>query len=139
MTKDELKAWLRSYRAKKLEADNLASMIESMEAEMYHPKAARLDRIGGASSADSGGPTERLAIKHIELVDKYRAKLADLRAEQMKIETTIEALDDETERTVMRLYYMEGLMWEEVAVAISFCWRQTHRIHARALARLSDE
>lgn len=139
MTKDELKTWLRSYRAKKLEADHLASLIESMEAKMYHPKAVRLDRVGGASSSEGGGSPERLAIKHIEMVDKYREKLADLRAEQMLIETTIEQLEDETERDLMRLYYMEGLTWEEVAVAIHFGWRHTHRIHSRVLAKLSAE
>ncbi len=138
MTKDELKNWLRSYRQKRLEAQQIAQTIERLESEMYHPKTARLDKIPGASSYNSGGPTERLAIKHMDLVERYEEKMADLLEEQACIEETIDRLE-ETERMLMRYHYIEGMTWEEVAVAISYSWRQTHRLHARALAKLSDD
>lgn len=137
MTKDELKNWLRSYRLKKLEADQLHAAIERMEAEIYNPKTTRFDKIPG-STHNAGSPTERLAIKHIELVERYTAQMAELREEQGRIEETIERLSG-TERMLMRYRYIEGLTWEEVAVAINYSWMQMHRIHAKALAKLCDE
>jgi hypothetical protein len=39
----------------------------------------------------------------------------------------------------MRLRYLEGLGWEAVCVEIGYSWRQTHNIHARALAQLLEK
>lgn len=136
MTKEETKLWLRSYRQKKLEAAQLDSMIKRLEAEMYNPKTTRFDKIPG-STHGAGSPTERLAIKHADLVDKYEEKLEALRAEALRIEQAIETLEP-TERMLMRYRYIEGLTWEEVAVAINYSWRQTHNLHGRALDKMSD-
>ena len=137
MTKDELKNWLRSYRQKKLEAEQLTQAIERLEAEMYNPKTTRFDKIPG-STHEAGSPTERLAIKHIDLIERYEVKRLDLLEEQVRIEQTIEKLN-ETERMLMRYRYIEGMTWEEVAVAINYSWMQMHRIHARALSKLVEE
>ena len=133
MTKEEL----RAYRQKKLEADQIEEMIKRLEMEMYSPRTAKLDKIPGASH-DAGSPTERLALRHIELVDRYREKLAELRAGQLRIEEAIETLDG-TERMLMRCRYLNGMTWEEVAVAINYSWMQMHRIHARALEKLQEK
>ena len=136
MTKEETKLWLRSYRAKKLEADHLGRLIKQLEEEMYHPKTTRFDKIPG-STHGAGSPTERLAIKHLSLVDKYKAMRDELLDGQMEIEETIAELN-ETERLLFRCRYIDGMTWEEVAVAISYSWRQMHTIHSRALDKLSD-
>ena len=137
MTKDELKNWLRSYRQKKMEMEQLSQTIERLEAEMYHPKTTNFDKIPG-SSHDAGSPTERLAIKHLDLIDRYEVKRLELLEEQVRIEQTIETLEPD-ERMLMRYHYIEGLTWEEVAVAISYSWRHTHRLHAKVLAKLAGE
>ena len=137
MTKEETKLWLRSYRQKKLEADQLDSLIKRLEAEMYNPKTTRFDKIPG-SVHGAGSPTERLAVKHADLVDKYERRLAELRAEALLIEDAIEALEP-VERMLMRYRYIEGMTWEEVAVAINYSWMQMHRIHGRALDKLVEE
>ena len=136
MTQEETKLWLKSCLHKKQEADQLEAVISRLEAEMYHPKTAKLDKIPG-SSHDAGSPTERLAIKHLDLLDRYHEKLNDLRDEVLRIEEAIEGLEP-VERMLMRYRYIDGLTWEEVAVAISYSWMQMHRIHARALAKMSD-
>lgn len=137
MTKDETKAWLRSYRQKKLEADHLDRMIQKLEAEIYSPKTTRFDKIPGCTP-DAGSPTERLALKHLELVDKYKAMRDELLDGQREIEKAIESLGGSS-RTMMRLYYMEGLTWEAVAVAINYSWRQTHNLHSAALNKLAAQ
>lgn len=135
MTKEETKLWLKSCLHKKQEAEQIEEAIKRLEAEMYNPKTAKLDKLPG-SSCGAGSPTERLAIKHIDLLDRYQEKLADLRAEQLRVEEAIETLEP-VERMLMRYRYLDGMTWEEVAVAISYSWKQMHRIHGRALDKLS--
>ena len=67
----------------------------------------------------------------------YREKIAVLIDGQMKIEKAIEALNP-TERELMRLRYIDGADWTEVAATINYEWAQTHRVHARALAKIKN-
>lgn len=133
MTKEEL----RAYRQKKLEADQIEQMIARLESEMYSPTSVKLDTMPRAASTRGSGPTERLALRHIELVDRYRDKLEELRADQLRIEKAIEILEP-TERMLIRYRYIEGLTWEVVAVRMNYSWRQMHRIHGKALKHLAE-
>lgn len=71
------------------------------------------------------------------LRDIYQEKLANLIESQLKIEKAIESLNP-TERELMRLRYIDGADWTEVAATIHYEWTQTHRIHARALAKIKN-
>ncbi len=109
MTKEEL----RQYRSIKMEISQIERRIVEMERhglelEITHP-----------------------------LRELYRQKLADLIEGQLKIEKAIEGLTP-TERELMRLRYIDGEDWLEVAASIHYEWTQTHRIHARALNKIKD-
>ena len=69
------------------------------------------------------------------LHDLYREKLADLIEGQLRIEKALESLNP-TERELIRLRYIDGADWTEVAATINYEWAQTHRVHARALAKI---
>ena len=71
------------------------------------------------------------------LRDLYRQKLEELIVGQLQIEKAIEDLTS-TERELMRLRYIDGADWTEVAATIHYEWTQTHRIHAKALAKIKD-
>lgn len=73
-----------------------------------------------------------------ELRADYEQRQEKLAAELLRIEQVIETLDS-TERTLMRLRYIDGLSWQAIALRISYSWQQTHRIHARALIKLKDK
>ncbi len=132
MTKEQLKA----YRGLKLERDRLLVMIEELEAQMRSPRSQRLDGMPRGGSASSS-VVENLVVKHTELVDRYRQKVADLTRATEEIEDAIEVLESR-ERTLIRLHYIQGLTWEEVCVAMTYSWRQVHRIHAKALEALKS-
>ena len=132
MTKEEL----RGYRNLKREADQLEQYIARIKAEIYAPRTTHLDAIPGASP-NGTGPTERLALKHVELLERYREKLVELRTAQLRIEKAIEPLSPD-ERMLMRYRYIDGLTWEEVAVKMGYSWRQVHRIHAKALEHVRE-
>lgn len=71
------------------------------------------------------------------LRDLYREKLMSLIEGQLRIERAIESLNP-TERELMRLRYIDGVDWTEVAATIHYEWAQTHRVHARALAKIKN-
>ena len=133
MTKEQL----RAYRDIKLERDKLATMIEEVEAVLYSPRSQRLDGMPRGGSAP-GSIVEEAAVKHTELLERYRQKVTELSAALVEIENAIEVLEPR-ERTLIRLYYAQGLAWEEVCVAMNYSWRQVHRIHAKALEALRTE
>lgn len=108
MTKEQL----RQYRSIKIETSQIERRIEELE------------RLG---HEDITKP----------LQETYREKLGTLIEVQLKIEQAIEALNP-TERELMRLRYIDGADWTEVAATINYEWAQTHRVHARALAKIKN-
>lgn len=132
MTKERL----RKYQDIKKEREQLRHQLEEIEAALYYPKAQRLT--GMPSHHAEGNPQETLAIHHIELQEKYNAKLEELAAEQLAIENAIESLD-EVDRMLLRYRYIDGLKWEEVCVKIGYSWTQTHEHHGRALRKLREK
>lgn len=126
------KARLRAYRDLKLERDHLEAMVAALE---YGPGGLRMD--GMPRSGKISDPTGNQAIDHTQVRDLYLQKVAELDKALIEIEQAIECLEP-LERALIRLYYAEGLTWEEVCVAIHYEWAQTHRIHAKALSKLKE-
>lgn len=132
MTKERL----RNYQAIKKEQEQLKARMEALETAMYSPKIPHMSDMPG-SGKPSGNAMEELVIRHTELQEKYRAKLAELKAEELEIENAIECLAP-TERMLMRYRYLDGLKWEEVCVLTGYSWTQTHEHHGRALQKLKE-
>ena len=131
------KAQLRAYKELRRERDQLASMIGDIEAVMYGPRAIRMDGMPHGSSGNTGGPTEAMATRHIDLLRQYQEKVDMLTERLAEIEQAIEVLEPR-ERTLIRLHYIEGLVWEEVCIKMAYSWRQVHRIHSHALEKLKN-
>lgn len=135
MDRRELKAKLHRYGSMKEEARQIKEQIDTLEAAMYAPKVASPNAAPGGGGV--GDPTAELVARHLDLLERYRLQLLRLTVEQIDVEVMLEDLEP-LERTLMRHRYLEGLTWEEVCVAISYSWQQTHRIHRRALERLEE-
>jgi DNA-directed RNA polymerase specialized sigma subunit len=132
MTKERL----RNYQTIKREREQLRQQLEEIEAALYYPKVQQLTGMPHGGTKE-GNPQEELIIHHIELQDRYRAKLEELAAEQLAIEEAIESLDP-TARMLLRYRYIDGLKWEEVCYRLNYSWRQTHRLHGEALQKLRE-
>ena len=126
------KTQLRAYRDLAKERDSLWATINAME---YGLTGVRMD--GMPRSGKVSDPTGAQAVQHADVLALYRQKVAELDKRLLEIEQAIECLEPR-ERTLVRLYYMEGLTWEEVCVEMSYSWRQIHRIHDRVLGQLKD-
>lgn len=127
------KAQLRAYRDIKLERDRLEAMVTALE---YGLTGINMD--GMPRSGKISDPTGQQALAHAEVLEKYKQKVVELTKALLEVETAIECLEPR-ERALIRLYYCDALTWEEVCVAMSYSWRQVHRIHAKALEKIKDQ
>lgn len=133
-TRAEIKRRLNGYRDLLTERAQLAEELQRLEALMASPSSPNMDGMPRSGSGPSN-PVERIAIKHMELVDRYKAQIARMVEQQVAIETLIEDLEP-TERKLARYRYIDGLTWEDVCEKMIYSWRQTHRIHGRMLDKL---
>ena len=129
------KAQLKAYRGLKLEQDKLLERIKNWQAVKYSLHSPSADGMPHGSAIGTGGAQERWAAKMDEVERLYKEKVAALADALMEIEKGIDVLEPR-ERTLIRLYYFDGLVWEEVCVEMSYSWRQVHRFHKQALEKL---
>ena len=130
-----IKEQLKNYVILKAEREQLRRQLDELEATLYYPKIQRLSDMPSAPAKEN--TLELMVARHLELQNKYEAKLAEMTAEMLRIEEIIEKLDP-TARMLFRYRYLDGLKWEEVCVRMNYSWMQIHRIHANALNQLKD-
>ena len=133
MTKEQLKA----YRDLKQESEDLKLRIVALERDIYSPRSPRLDGMPRGGSGENYVLCEQIDEKD-KLLRLYQETEAELNRQLFAIDIAIKKLEPR-ERRLIRLYYMDGLTWEKVAVAMDYSWRQVHRIHGEALEKLREE
>lgn len=141
MTEEELKdarhrvkRRLYRYLDLKRERDQIAEELRTAEGTATSPSSPNLDgmpRASGYGDAMVGRVSEIISLR--ELYERKRDEISDA---MLAIEDAIEGLEP-VERTLLRYRYIYGMTWEKVSVAMNYSWRQTHKIHARALDKLA--
>ena len=141
MTEEELKdarhrikRRLYRYLDLKRERDQIAEELRTAEGTATSPSSPNLDgmpRASGYGDAMVGRVSEIINLR--ELYERKRDEISDA---MLAIENAIEGLEP-VERTLLRYRYIYGMTWEQVSVAMNYSWRQTHKIHARALDKLA--
>lgn len=124
----------KEYLRKYLEAVRTQRMLEQEIDEL------RLDRmIPGSPAQDGmphgsgGGDLSGYAARLDEFDRRLRAQLERKLRIRAEITERIDAMENETESLLLRLRYIHGLKWEEVAVKMDYSWRAVHKIHSKAL------
>jgi len=88
---------------------------------------------GMPSGSSKTSVNERITFKRISVIEKIN-KLEEVRIEIMnEITDVINAVEDDTEQTLLSLRYLKFKTWEEIATELHYSWRHTHRIHKQAL------
>lgn len=124
------KAYLRRYLEAKRMQEVLEREIDELRLDRMIPGSPAQD---GMPHGSGGGDLSGYVARLDELDRKLRAQMykkIQLRAE---ITEKIDAMSDETESLLLRLRYIHGLKWEEVAVKMDYSWKQIHRLHSKAL------
>lgn len=126
---EQKKEYLKSYRRAIKREQDILDEIQRLRLDKMFPSMIDDGMPHGSSHSDL---SDYVAIldEQIELLKKER--LEKVRCYQ-KIERQIRQMENEDEQEVLRLRYIKGLKWEEVALKMNYSWKQVHRIHSSAL------
>lgn len=138
MNTKEVKEFLRSIRYEQHEILHLQEMINAAEAELL-PQAIRYDKDKVQVSPDER--FSKLCAAIVDYQEELGREMVALLKRQMKAAEMIMGLDDEKERTVLRLYYLttdhgQPLSWGQVAIRMNYFESHVKRIHGNALVHL---
>ena len=136
MSKEQIKRRLNSYHHVQMERRQILDRIMRLEARLTAPGSQNMD--GMPHGSGSGDSMARGVAALADLRDLYRAKEADLAQALIDIEHLIGGLEP-VERLIARYRYIDGLQWEKICVKINYSWRQTHRLHAEMIDKLTKE
>lgn len=126
---EEKKEYLKSYRRAVRREKDILDEIQRLRTDKMFPSVANDGMPKGSNQSDL---SDYIAIldEQIELLKVERLEKARC---YQKIEKQIRQMGNEDEQEVLRLRYITGLKWEEVAARMSYSWKHIHRIHSSAL------
>ena len=126
---EKKKEYLKSYRRAVKREQDILEEIQRLRLDKMFPSVVNDGMPHGSSHSDL---SDYMAImdEQIELLKEER--LEEVRCYQ-RIESQIRQMENEDEQEVLRLRYIKGLKWEEVALKMNYSWKQVHRIHSSAL------
>ena len=126
---EEKKEYLRSYRRAVKREKDILDEIQRLRSDKMFPSVANDGMPKGSNQSD--------LLDYIAILDEQIELLKVERLEKarcyQKIEKQIKQMENEDEQEVLRLRYITGLKWEEVAARMSYSWKHIHRIHSSAL------
>lgn len=128
------KATLRQYT-------NVIKEIEQLEAERENILAGLQGAVqhdGMPHGQNVADPVGNAGVKLAELKTLLDAKVDELIGIRLAIESVIETLPPE-ERRLMRLRYIEGRRWEQIAVEMNYSYRRVTQIHGNILLSIADK
>ena len=126
---EQKKEYLKSYRRAIKREQDILDEIQRLRLDKMFPSVVNDGMPHGSSYSDLSDYAAILN-EQIDLLKEER--LEKVRCYQ-KIERQISQMENEDEQEVLRLRYILGMKWEEVAVKMDYSWRQIHRIHSSAL------
>ena len=129
---EKKKEFLRSYckslrREKRIEED-----IQELRMNKMFPSVVNNGMPRGSEQSD----LSNYIVKLDEMIEELKNERLERAKLRQRIERDIQLLDNEDEQEVLRLRYIKGLKWEEVAVEMGYTYRRTLQIHGKALQNL---
>lgn len=130
------KEYLNQYRAIDKEIDALTEDAVRLRAQCEKSGGSIIDGTAKSPKNDNSAPFERIVDKIIEIENEINQKIDLKLILRKEIEASIESVDDDTLRTLLRYRYLCGMTFEEVAVRMNYSWRQVIRLHGAALQKV---
>lgn len=124
------KEYLRRYHAAELAEREIREEIDDLRMNKMFPALIQDGMPHGSSCMDLSEYAAQLDELLTELKDQMEQRIRIRR----EITQRIEAMQDETEKTVLRLRYIHWLRWEQIAERMGYSLRNITKIHGKALA-----
>lgn len=135
MTKnEEKKEYLNGYENK---CNKLTALEEQMQSLTESSQSAKAQSISDMPRGNKQTDLSDIMVRQEELFTKIIVLKGECERYKLDIESRIADMKDGTESRLLHKKYVEFKTWETVCVEINFSWRQTHRIHSRALNNFS--
>ena len=125
------KTYLRRYRALVIQRESLQRSIDAA-----YDRATNITPRIKEINVQGSGASDKMAEAVAQIADEAeRLKAAKQRVDAALADvlTAINAVQDEMQRTVLLLRYVEGLEWQRVAEQIHYEIANTYILHGRAL------
>ena len=126
---DRKKRYLFGYRDALRKQKAIEEEIRELRLKKMLPSLTQDGMPHGSGGSDMSGYAAKLD-ELLRDLDEQAQRCIDIRKEIVK---KIEAMQDETEKLVLRLRYIHGKKWEEIAVEMDLDIRWVYRLHGRAL------
>ena len=146
MTSQEKKRWLQKYRELNIEIGRSDKRINAklQQIEQLRSLAERMtSTLTGMPQGGGYKSREDIYIKLADLGNETNSQVEEYlgdkrKAKQMQedIIQAISQLDDPTLRQLLWLRYIDGSVFEQIAVDMGYCIMQIWRLHGKALERL---
>lgn len=86
----------------------------------------------------SGGGDNDPMVQYVDLEKKIDERVDELHMVKVEILNAINTVPDCTLRTLLIERYINFKTWEQIAVNLNYTYRQTVRLHGRALEIIKD-
>lgn len=126
---DKKKEFLRRYRECERREQEILEEIQRLRMDQMFPSSVNDGMPKGSQQSDLSDYMVLLD-EQIDRLKQERLKKARTREQ---IDLAIRRMENPDEQRVLRLRYLWGLKWEEVAVKMNYSWKQIHRLHGSAL------
>lgn len=127
---EKKKEYLRRYHAAELAEREIREEIDDLRMNKMFPALIQDGMPHGSSCGDLSAYAAQLDELLVELKDQMEKRIRIRR----EITRKIESMQDETEKTVLRLRYIRWLRWEQIAERMGYSLRNITKIHGKALA-----
>ena len=126
---EKKKEYLKSYQRSAKREQDILEEIRKLRMDKMFPSIVNDGMPKGSSQSDLSGYAATLD----DLIEKLKKERLEKIQHLRNIENQISKMQDEDEKRVLRMRYIKGLKWEEVAVEMGRSWQHIHRIHSKAL------
>ena len=126
---EQKKEYLKSYRRAIKREQDILDEIQRLRLDKMFPSVVNDGMPHGSSCSDL---SDYAAILDEQIEFLKEERLEKVRCYQ-KIERQIRQMENEDEQEVLRLRYILGMKWEELAVKMNYSYRRTLDIHGKAL------
>jgi len=118
------------------EYQNIVKEIRQLQDERERLLGLSSTQITGMLHGTSvSNPTGRAGVKLAELSEMLTRKIDRLISLRVDIEDAIAGLDS-NDKILMRLSYIDGKRWEQIAVDMNYDYRWVTRLHGRILEKI---
>lgn len=126
---DKKKEFLRRYRECERREQEILEEIQRLRADRMFPSSVNDGMPKGSQQSDLSDYMVLLD----EQIDRLKQERLEKARTRDQIDLAIRRMENPDEQRVLRLRYLWGFKWEEVAVKMSYSWKQIHRLHSSAL------